>query len=87
MSDPSHEIKLHFLFLFSLQLTCLRASHCDVLSSPTPIPAERPEDVEFRPYRNFRGEEEFVLAPAEIGGKIKARCRSPGGGFGSMEIF
>ena len=36
------------------------------------------DDVEFLPHSDFLGQPQLVVAPVEVGGKIRARCRQGG---------
>ena len=59
-------------------MTCLQTSHCAFSTKGPPIPVEGGDDVEFLPHSDFLGQPQLVVAPVEVGGKIRARCRQSG---------
>ena len=61
-------------------MTCLQTSHCEFSTEGPPIPVEAggEDDVEFLPHLDYLGQPQLVVAPVEVGGKIRARCRQSG---------
>ena len=39
---------------------------------------EREDDIEFQPHLDFLGQPQMLVAPVELGGKLRAKCRQPG---------
>ena len=62
----------------TVNVTCRPTSHCDFSTDGPPIPVEGADDIEFRPYLDFLGQPQMMVAPLEVGGKIRARCRQSG---------
>ena len=59
-------------------MTCLQTSHCEFSKDGPPIPVEGEDDIEFLPHLDFLGQPQLVVAPVEIGGKIRAKCCQAG---------
>ena len=59
-------------------MSCLPTSHCDFSKDGPPIPVEREDDIEFLPHLDYLGQTQLVVAPLELGGKIRAKCRQSG---------
>ena len=59
-------------------MSCVQNTHCDFSTGSDPIPVSVDDDVQFLPYLDFLGQPQLVPAPVEVGGKITAKCRSPG---------
>ena len=59
----------------TVNVTCRPTSHCDFSTDGPPIPVEGVDDIEFRPYLDFLGQPQMMVAPVEVGGKITAQCR------------
>ena len=59
-------------------MTCLQTSHCLFSTEGPPVPVEGEDEVEFLPHLDYLGQPQLVVAPVEVGGKIRARCRQSG---------
>ena len=60
-------------------MNCLQTSHCEFSTDGPPIPVEgKDDDIEFLPHLDFLGQPLLVVAPVEVGGKIRAKCRQSG---------
>ena len=59
-------------------MTCLQTSHCLFSTEGPPVPVEGEDEVEFLPHLDYLGQPQLVVAPVEVGGKIRARCRQGG---------
>ena len=59
-------------------MSCLQTSHCEFSPEGPPIPVEGEDDLEFLPHLDYLGQPQLAVAPVEVGGKIRARCRQAG---------